>query len=93
MVKWQSLPGVHSKEGFQLTSVLYKRPPKIYSVQFWVVLENAVVDIACRTGGLEGPARYTSARAKRENERKVPSQNNFSGLAVHARARVLRRPH
>ena len=65
----------------------------MYSVQFWVVLENAVVDIACRTGGLEGPARYTSVRAKRENERKAPSQNNSSGLALHAHTRVSRRPH
>ena len=32
-------------------------------------------DIACRTGGLVGSARYTKARAKRENERKALSQN------------------
>ena len=25
--------------------------------------------VACRTGGLAGPARYKSARAKRQNER------------------------
>ena len=31
--------------------------------------------VACRTGGLAGPARYTSARVKRENEREAPSQN------------------
>ena len=27
-------------------------------------------------GGLAGPARYTSARPKRENEREAPSQKN-----------------
>ena len=27
--------------------------------------------IACRTGGLAGPARYKSARTKRENEREA----------------------
>ena len=32
--------------------------------------------VACRTGGLAGPARYTKARAKRENEREALSQNH-----------------
>ena len=32
--------------------------------------------LACRTGGLDGPVRCTSARATREIERKAPSQNN-----------------
>ena len=53
---------------------------------------NKILDLACRTGGLEGPARYTSARAKRENEREAPSQD-FSGLALHARGRVSRWPY
>ena len=83
---------VHPNEGFQLTSALNKQPPKICSVQCWVVLENVLVDIACRTGGLEGPARYMSAHAKCENECEASSQNNFSGLELHARAHVSRRP-
>ena len=29
--------------------------------------------LACRTGGLAGPARYLSARTKRKNEHEAPS--------------------
>ena len=32
--------------------------------------------LACRTGGLAGPARYTKARARRENEREALSRNH-----------------
>ena len=48
-------------------------------------------DLTCRTGGLEGPARYTSARAKRENDREALSKNNPLFLASRfARALVYR---
>ena len=36
---------------------------------------GALFFLACRTGGLAGPARYTTAHAKRENEGKTPSQS------------------
>ena len=50
-------------------------------------------DLACRTGGLEGPAGYTSARAKRENDREAPSKNNPLFLDSRcAGARVSRWP-
>ena len=37
---------------------------------------KATSSVACRTGGLAGPARYTKARAKCENEREALSQNH-----------------
>ena len=36
-----------------------------------------MVCVACRTGGLEGPAQYASARANCENEREAPSQQSL----------------
>ena len=37
---------------------------------------QSIDQLACRTGGLAGPARYTSARAKRENEGEARGQKN-----------------
>ena len=38
------------------------------------IAKLAVKTLACRTGGLAGPARYKRARAKRENEREAQSK-------------------
>ena len=39
--------------------------------------------IACRTGGLAGPARYTSARAKRKDEREARSARPEKSACSH----------
>ena len=44
--------------------------------------------LACRTGGLAGPARYTKVRAKCENEREAPSQNYLFLASRFARVLV-----
>ena len=39
------------------------------------------IEEACRTSGLAGPAQYTSARSKRENEREVRGARSCIALA------------
>ena len=60
----QTLPELHlakckMKIALPQKALLVSRPSEIVK---WLCV------LACRTGGLAGPARYTSARAKGEHE-------------------------
>ena len=59
---------------FQSNAPRLPPSPDYYITKRW--MKVTATQIACRTGGLAGPARYTKARAKRENEREALSQNH-----------------
>ena len=48
----------------------------LMELQFLLFYWQTRLVVACRTSGLAGPARDTSACAKRENDREAPSLNN-----------------
>ena len=66
---------------------IYMYPYKSGTKRRPVQLENFQnTTVGCRTGGLARPARYTSTRAKRKNERDARCEKNLSRFALVYRA-------
>ena len=68
----RSRPTLKDKECFR--NGLVRKPYERSLYERTLMSEPSFHRVACRTGGLAGPARYTSARAKRENEREARDQ-------------------